>query len=374
MVSKMHGKALGERRVYPELLGTWCRCPREEGEPCGQTQSRWERLQARSSTQCWPHRSHSRVISVTCQSFDCYAVHLDPCHGAFVYEDLTQETDETPGFERLRDQVLARGGTPQNEKHPVCRTSPTSWTIRGSPRSLRRWRAIPAQGFGHWLLVCQLAHGSAALVLHDAEEEHVSVWLQRLVQSVRHLDVHPLAGRCDPHGPLPATTAPWRASDRQRVLAGSDLRFVGAMIMVKGDGAEFAVTFGFRPWPTTRTLLFSAMQVVGQTARGARQEASPCSPHHGTQRLSRCKTPLAEHAKATVIPKQPTNCKSSWATCTPVGVGSAEDKSRRQKFPLSVSPRICVESPPTCWSSFKVEESATSCSRRCSHHVVNTLR
>ena len=37
------------------------------------------------------------------------------------------------------------------------------------------------------------------------------------------------------------TMEPWRASDRQRALAGSDLGFVGAMIRVKGDWAEFAV-------------------------------------------------------------------------------------------------------------------------------------
>ena len=42
-----------------------------------------------------------------------------------------------------------------------------------SPRAPRRWRAFPTQGFGLWLLARQLAHGSAALVLHDAEEEHV---------------------------------------------------------------------------------------------------------------------------------------------------------------------------------------------------------
>ena len=217
--------------------------------------------------------------------------------------------------------------------------------------------------FGRWIEIrrdsCSRFMGSDCLSLWN-----VLVWLQRLVQSARHPDIHPLAGPCDPH-----IMEPWQASDRQRVLAGSDLRFVGAMIMVKGDGAEFAVTFGFLTWPTTRTLLFSAMQVVGQTARGARQKASPCSPHFGTQRLSRCTTSLAEHAKATCISKQPTICKCSWDTCTPVGVGSAEDRSRRQEFPLSVSPRTCVESSPTCWSSFKLEESATSCSRWCSHHV-----
>ena len=55
------------------------------------------------------------------------------------------------------------------------------------------------------------------------------------------------------------------------------------------------------------------MQAVGQTARGAKQKASPCSRHHGTQRLSRCTTPLAEQAKSTCMSKQPTICKCSWA-------------------------------------------------------------
>ena len=77
----------------------------------------------------------------------------------------------------------------------------------------------------------------------------MSVWLQRLVQSVRHLDIHPLAGRCDPHEPLERhTMEPWRASDRQRALAGSSWGFVCALIMVKGDWAEFGVSFGFPSW------------------------------------------------------------------------------------------------------------------------------
>ena len=240
--------ASSRRKVYLELLGAWCRCPRKWSEPCGQTQSHGRRLQRevpRSAGLTEAIQGDFCEVPAPEMLRSTLDRTMVPCHGAYVYEDLAKEIAETPGFEkRLRDQVLAGDWGPQYEKHPVVQAP--SWAIRGSPRAQRRWRAIPTQGFGHWLLVCQLAHGSAALVLHDAEEEHVAVWLQRLVQPRGHT---PVGWSIRSTRAATRDNGTPRASDPQRVLAGSDLGFVGAMIMVKGDWAEFAVTFGYHTNP-----------------------------------------------------------------------------------------------------------------------------
>ena len=228
---------------------------------------------------------------------------------------------------------------------------------------LRRWRAIPTQGFGHWLLARQLAHGWGALVLHDAEEEHVSVWLQRLVQSVRYTYTRWLVDAT--HTATRDNGRQWNPGERVTDIEnwqGLTWGFVGAMIMVKEAWAEFAVTSGSRLGPTTRTLVFSEMQVVGQTAHGARQKASPWSPHLGTPRLSRdVRRRLQSMRKAHVHIKTRDDLQ--------VFLENVHTSRRRERggqitttdIPaLGIAQNLREESSPTFWNSLKLEEFAAS--------------
>ena len=143
------------------------------------------------------------------------------------------------------------------------------------------------------------------------------------------------------------TMEPWRASDRQRVLAGSNLGFVGAMIMVKGDWAEFAVTFGFPTWAqhTNPCFLCDASGGPDGTWRETEGISMFSSPWHA--KTFEMYDAACRACESHVHIKNDRRFASVLgATCIQVGVGSAEDRSRRRTFPLSVSPRICVWSRP----------------------------
>ena len=213
---------------------------------------------------------------------------------------------------------------PSVRKAP-CRRSPTSWAIRGSPRALRRWR-------GYWLV--NLLTGRRHLFFTMRKKNMCRCGCK---------------GRCSQNAIWTYTRSSWS----------------------KGTGLSSRRRSGSRLGPTTRTLVFSAMQVVGQTARGARQKASPCSPHRGTQRLSRCTTPHAERAKATCLSKQ-------------VFLGHVHTSRRRERrgqirttdIPaLGIAKSQRLESSPTCWSSQQIGRVRSKLSSRwCSHHVVESLR
>ena len=80
--------------------------------------------------------------------------------GAGVYEDLAKESLKLQGSRSgCVTTSLEEIGASQDEKHPVV---PTSWATRSSPRALRRRRAIPTHGCGHWLLARQPADGSCS--------------------------------------------------------------------------------------------------------------------------------------------------------------------------------------------------------------------
>ena len=190
----------------------------------------------------------------------------------------------------------------------------------------------------------------------------MSVWLQRLVQSVRHLDIHPLAGRCDPHGPLQRHTMDsWRASDRQRALAGSSRGFVCALIMVKGDWAEFGVSFGFSSWAHHANPCFLCCASGGPegTWRETEGVSMFSSPWHAKTyemydaACRACEKPRAYQNSrrfAIVLGARPQSTSGAQRT----------DHDDRHST-LSVSPRICVSSRQlTCWSSLELEEFAAS--------------
>ena len=284
---------------------------------------------------------------------------MTPYHGAYVDEDLAKEIADTPGIEkRLRDQVLAGDWSTQFEKHLVVQARPDgqfavllALHVDGAP--FQRRYAVTAC----WL-VNMLTDGRRLFFTTRMKNmcrcgcigwcSQYAIWTCTVVGSMR--STRTATRNYDTpwiRGKLVTDSEYW-----QGLPWDSSAQFSWS----SGTGRSSRQQSGSRPGPTTRTCVFLRDASVGSVGTWRETEGVSMfsSPWHA--RLSRCTMPLARHAKATCISKQSKICNCFGHLHT------GRRRARRTDHDDGHSRCRCRQetaSSPTCWSSLKLEESAS---------------
>ena len=149
--------------------------------------------------------------------------------------------------------------------------------LGASSWALHRRIRIPAEDDRHRLLHHQPGGKSAPFIVCSEQAALVPLRMQRMVFILGSFSWLEWCFYTLASGLYPTCRhdGPWRLGEKGSEFAGQPLGFKGAMVILKGDWAEFAVTLGFRNWAHHRFPCFKCVACAGSA--GDTRKFEDCS-------------------------------------------------------------------------------------------------